>query len=99
MKRRKTNREHVPFLTRKLLEAITKRKKLKRYYNKSKCRLDWDRYKGKAVSNYFRTTAANAKGNPNKFWQMVKHVHLRSNLYLRHLIKKSKIIIIISYWL
>ena len=75
IKCRTANREHVPFMTPKLLEAIRKCKKLKRLYNKSKCRLDWDRYKTqqnvasslrrKAVSNYFRTSAANAKGNPN----------------------------------
>ena len=35
----------------------------------------------KAVSNYFRTTAANAKGNPKKFWQTVKpFMHSRKNV-------------------
>ena len=48
-KRRTANREHVPFMTPELLEAIRKRKKFKRYYKKSKCRLYWDRYKRKAV--------------------------------------------------
>ena len=76
------NRDHVSFMTRELLEAIRKRNKLKRLYNESKRRLDWDRYKTqrnltsslrrKAVSNYFRTTASNARGNPKKFWQTVK---------------------------
>ena len=39
------NREHVPFMTPKLPEAIRKRNKLKRLYNESKRRLAWDRYK------------------------------------------------------
>ena len=82
IKRKTANREHVSFMTRELLEAIRKRNKLKRLYNESKRRLDWDRYKTqrnltsslrrKAVSNYFRTTASNARGNPKKFWQTVK---------------------------
>ena len=78
-------------MTPELLEAIRKRNKLKRLYNKSKCLLDWDRYKiqrnvasslrRKAVSNYFRTTAANAKGNPKKFWQTVKpFMHSKKNI-------------------
>ena len=68
-------------MTIELLEAIRKRKKLKRYYKKSKCRLDWDRYKRKAVYNYFRTIAANAKGNPKKCWQMVKpFMHSKKNI-------------------
>ena len=78
-------------MTPELLEAIRKRIKLKRLYNKSKCLLDWDRYKiqrnvasslrRKAVSNYFRTTAANAKGNPQKFWQTVKpFMHSKKNI-------------------
>ena len=82
IKRKTANREHVSFMTRELLEAIRKRNKLKHLYNESKRRLDWDRYKTqrnltsslrrKAASNYFRTTASNARGNPKKFWQTVK---------------------------
>ena len=82
IKRKTANLEHVSFMTPELLEAIRKRNKLKRLYNESKRRLDWDRYKTqrnltsslrrKAVSNYFRTTASNATGNPMEFWQTVK---------------------------
>ena len=80
--RKTANLEHVSFMTPELLETLRKRNKLKRLYNESKRRLDWDRYKTqrnltsslrrKAVSNYFRTTASNATGNPMKFWQTVK---------------------------
>ena len=91
IKRKTANREHVSFMTRELLEAIRKRNKLKRLYNESKRRLDWDRYKTqrnltsslrrKAVSNYFRTTASNARGNPKKFWQTVKpFMHSKKNI-------------------
>ena len=45
IKRKTAKREHVPFMTPELLEAIRKRNKLKRLYNKSKSPLDWDRYK------------------------------------------------------
>ena len=82
IKRKTANLEHVSFMTPELLEALRKRNKLKRLYNESKRRLDWDRYKTqrnltsslrrKAVSNYFRITASNATGNPMKFWQTVK---------------------------
>ena len=91
IKRKTAKQEHVPIMTPELLEAIKKRNKLKGLYNKSKCLLDWDRYKiqrnvasslrRKAVSNYFRTTAANAKGNPKKFWQTVKpFMHSKKNI-------------------
>ena len=78
-------------MTPEKLEAIRKRNKLKRLYNESKRRLDWDRYKTqrnltsslrrKAVSNYFRTTASNAEDNPKKFWQTVKpFMHSKKNI-------------------
>ena len=70
-------------MTPELLEDIRKRIKLKRLYNKSKCPLDWDRYKTlrnvasslrrKAVSNYFRITAANAEGQPQEISWPFKH--------------------------
>ena len=78
-------------MTPEKLEAIRKRNKLKRLYNESKCRLDWNRYKTqrnltsllrhKAVSDYFRTTAANAKCNPKKLWKTVKpFMHSKKNI-------------------
>ena len=81
----------MPFRTPELLKAIRKRNKLKRLYNESKRRLDWDRYKTqrnltsslrrKAVSNYFRITASNAEDNPKKFWQTVKpFMHSKKNI-------------------
>ena len=93
IKRKTANREHVSFMTPESLEAIRKRNKLKRLYNESKRRLDWDRYRTqrnltlklllrpKAVSNHFSTTASNAKGNPKKFWQTVKpFMHSKKNI-------------------
>ena len=85
------NREHVPFMTPELPEAIRKRNKLKRLYNESKRRLAWDRYKTlrnltsslrhKTVSDYFRTTAVNAKCRPKIFWQTVKpFMHSKKNI-------------------
>ena len=91
IKRKTANREHVPFMTPEKLEAIRKYSKLKRLYNESERRLDWDRYKTqrnltsslrhKAVSDYFRTTAVNAKCKPKKFWQTVKpFMHSKKNI-------------------
>ena len=88
IKRKTANRGHVSFVTP---EAIRKRNKLKRLYNESKRRLDWDRYRTqrnltsslrrKAVSNHFRTTASKAKGNPKKFWQTIKpFMHSKKNI-------------------
>lgn len=45
IKRKTANREHLPFMTPELLEALKKRNKLKRLYDESKRRLAQDRYK------------------------------------------------------
>ena len=91
IKRKTANRDYVPFMTPEKLEAIRKHNKLKRLYNESERRLDWDRYKTqrnltsslshKAVSDYFRTTDANAKCNPKKLWQTIKlFIHSKKNI-------------------
>ena len=83
-------REHVPYMTPELLDAIRRRNKLKRLYNKSKNSTDRVRYKNqrnftsslrrKLISGYLRTTAANARGNPRTFWRAIKpFMHCKSN--------------------
>ena len=81
-KRSTMKREHVPYMTPELLDAIRHRNKLKRLHNKSKNSTDRDRYKNqrnftsllrpKLISSYLRTTADNAKGNPRTFWRVIK---------------------------
>ena len=89
-KRSTVKREHVPYMTPELLDAIRRRNKLKRLHNKSKNSTDPDRYKNqrnftsslrrKLISGYLRTTADNAKGNPRTFWRVIKpFMHCRSN--------------------
>ena len=90
IKRRDVKRAHVPFTIPELLHAIRKRNRLKRIFHKSKCRIDWDRYKTqrnfassvkrKLISNYLRTTSENANGNPKRFWQKIKpFMHSRNH--------------------
>jgi len=82
--------EHVPYMTPELLDAIRRRNKLKRLYNKSKNSTDQVRYKNqcnfissvrkKLTSGYLCTTADNAKGNPRAFWHAIKpFMHCKSN--------------------
>lgn len=90
IKRSTVKREHVPYMTPELLDAIRRRNKLKRLYNKSKNSTDRVRYKiqrnftsslrRKLISGYLRTTAANARGNPRTFWRAIKpFMHCKSN--------------------
>ena len=58
-------------MTPEKLEAIRKRNKLKRLYNESKCRLDWNRYKTQRnLTSLLRHKAVSERQTPNAKRQM-----------------------------
>ncbi len=81
IKRSTIKREHVPFMTPELLDAIRHRNKLRREYFKTKDPADRERYRTqrnltsslrrKVISSYLRTKAGDAKGDPKQFWQTI----------------------------
>ena len=81
VKKCKSKRPHVPFMTTELLGSIRHRNKLRKLYFESKDPGDWEKYRLKRnltsslrrreISSYLRSRADSAKGDPKQFWHTI----------------------------
>lgn len=83
-------REHVPFMTTELPDAIRCRRKFKPTYHATKNLVDWQKYKDqrnktsslrrKLICKYIRSKCDDANGDPRAFWTIVKpFTHSKNN--------------------
>ena len=82
VKKCKSKRPHLPFMTPELLGSIRLRNKLRKLYFESKDPGDWEKYRlqrnltsslrRRENSSCLRSRADSAKGDPKQFWHTIK---------------------------
>ena len=82
IKRSKVRREHVPYMSPELLDAIRLRNKLKKNFSNTSDPAGGKKYRiqrnlttslrRKIIANYLQDKGNNAKGDPEQFWNTIK---------------------------